>query len=245
MMGILDSSGMPSPLENVTTMAPDFGWMSGIDSYIGHFTVTSDEKGEVFKFDPLNKNIEKTSGIENLRQIDWHWFPFGTSRFWSGTCNIRFLAIKPPRVVGKLLIRYQPDITSLDRTKEDLKRRGVKIEWDLGLTNECVIEIPAVNPIKARPTWIPMVKVPYYAGTTSDLSHHYWRHWEMYLSTYSLGHVSVEVAQPIQPGSIFPDSVRILVFHNFVGSQFSVPGDCRSDNLHSFLVNADALTMIK
>lgn len=235
--GVLCDSGFPSDPDNITDLPPDFGWMTSVETLIKSFTVTSADTGLVSNIYPGCKfQDQPDASSKDPGSISWHWIPFSASRWWMGSVRLRFMAIKPPRIPGKLLIRYIPDVSDfIDKggfTKDNLKR-GIKYEWDLGLSSECSIDIPAYNYTSARPTWITR-----FVGNDVTNTKEYFkrfRNWLPHLSQISLGVVRVEIANPIVPGNIFPDSIRILVFHSFPGSSFHVATDPRCMKKHFFM----------
>lgn len=235
--GVLNSNGI-LPVDYFAKLGPDFGWMSSTELYLLHFRVSKDdvEGLKIIEFDPMKKDVE-TDG-NRLYQVlhqDWHMLPFSMSRYWSGSLRLRFLAIKPPRVTGKLLIRYNPDPMGL-RFDGDKLRRGVKAEWDLGLTNEFTLDIPAYNPIKVRPTWLPRISAG--ADMTGELNEVFrFCSWVPPIPTFHLGTVRVEVAQGLQPGNVFPDSIRVLVFHSFVDGEFYMQTDCKGWQAHCLVLS--------
>nr|WAL01496.1 structural protein [Electric ant polycipivirus 1] len=229
--GILSDSGFPSDPENITDFGPDFGWMTAVETFIDSFSITASDTKYVKTLYPACKFPSPTPTSGDLGMLSWHWLPFTMSKWWTGPVRLRFMAIKPPRVPGKLLIRYIPDV-SANNFGLDKLRRGIKVEWDLGLNSELVLDIPAYNFTAARPTWITR-----FVGadiSTTNAPYTRFRNWVPHLSQIGMGIVSVEIANPIVPGTIFPDSVRILVFHSFPGSQFHVSTDARSMKKHFF-----------
>ena len=167
----------------------------------------------------------------------WHLIPFTTSKWWSGTVKYRFMAIKPPRVTGKLLITYYPDgsaMTDKISLPMDLLRRSIKKEWDLGESSDCEFEINAFNVIEARPTWIPRSSCEdmAYLDLTTGNNVSKFCSWSIPIPAYNLGILQVEEAQALQPGSIFPDSIRILVFISFQNCKFWTQCDPRSTRSH-------------
>lgn len=237
--GVLHDSGSYTDSENITTLGPSFDWMSGMEIYLGSFTYGINDIGVL----PKAKNIqpmvkywwdEPIVHPHQLPNMDWHLIPFCASKFWQGTCTIRLLAIKPPRVTGKLIIRYSPDFSTAGSYPDTLMR-GIKMEWDLGLTNDFSFEIPAYSTLKVRPTWLPRYSENDNAIFTVNRPR--FIPWNFQLPAFHLGVFSVEAAQQLQPGSIFPDSIRILVFHSFKGSEFFMPTDMRGLSRHAMVIS--------
>lgn len=243
--GALESSGVPfSEVENITDIGPDFGWMSQVNVYQGSFTfkITDSAIGktsaQLYETDVLSKEV--TDGLQYMHDFvpSWHMPCFTLGRFWNGSVVYRFLAIKPPRVTGKLVIRYnftyvhnsstgQEDVLS-----KDTHQRGIVKEWDLGQSNTCEFEIAAVNPVLARPTWLPVQLVPF-KNTANDPVYYARQHPTRAQS--AMGGFRIQVAQRLQPGGIFPDSIRILVFRSFKNFSTYVPTDMRGSQAHCFL----------
>lgn len=236
--GILCDSGLPSDPENITDIAPDFGWMSAIEEWLTTFKISQDTTGQVVDIFPQKKFPDiPFPTIINLNHPTWHWLPFGCSKWWSGVCRLRFMAIKPPRVPCKLLIRYMPDVAAFSNDHgflEDTLRRGIKVEWDLAMNQECSIDIGGYNWTTLRPTWIPRFASSDARPTANDLNK--FKNWIPHLSQISLGVIRVEVANQMVPGNIFPDEIRILVFQSFPGAQFYSATDPRSMKYHFFFL---------
>lgn len=236
----LEHSGVPvGESELITDIPPDFNWMSQIQTYDFQFRYqnTDEPQKELANFEVHNM-ITRADGnpewLTTLGTCPWQAIPFLCSKWWNGTISYKFIAIKPPRVTGKLLIRYSFDPS--DTFENDTKRRSVAKEWDLGTTSECEFKITAVNTIRARPTWIPKVKTSTDPGVAVATATQY-----MPKQTWHMGRVSIEAAQRLQVGSIFPDSIRILVFRVFELENVYMPTDFRGNSSH-FLAQGTSLT---
>lgn len=236
--GVLSDTGEPSVIENITDLGPDFSWMSAVEEFVHDFTVKEADSALVDIFYPQKKVKTPIMPTLDDMTMSWHWIPFSASRWWNGPCRLRFMAIKPPRVPGKLLIRYNPDpsTTSEVAFESDSLRRGIKFEWDLGLSSECSIDIHGYNWTSLRPTWIPRVSASDTGPTVLDTAG--FKHIMPHLSQISLGRLRIEIANPIVPGNIFPDSIRILVFQSFPGAQFFDATDTRSIKYHFFMLGS-------
>lgn len=224
--GILSDFGVPSDNQNITDIPPDFSWMSALEIFKGSFRVGTDDilNKKIYQIYPGSK-VDPQDGsngplLEGI-QADWHFLPFLTSRWWNGIIKLRFIAIKPPRVTGKLLFKWFPAPAAPD---EDMLARSIKYEWDLGLSNEFSITISGYNIACLRPTWI-----PFKSGSWGDQSKNFgsFAGYTMPLSQSTYGRLDVSLANSIQPGSLFPDSIRILIFQSFPGATFHTSTDIR------------------
>lgn len=232
--GVLNEYGAFSDTINITDIGPDYSWMAAIEEYLTMFTIKAASKGEILNFYPQCK----FPGIVNptlvdLNQTTWHWIPFGASKWWSGCIRLRFMAIKPPRIPCKILIRYTPDPSDVNFNR-DMTRRGIKHEWDLALTQDCSIDIAGYNWTAARPTWIP--RVAGHDAEVADDDATNWKSWVPHLAQVSFGAVQLEIAHPMIPGNIFPDDIRILVFQSFPRAEFYSATDIRSMKYHFFML---------
>lgn len=232
--GILEHSGLPtSEEENVTDVPPHFEWMSEIQTFMFSFQFSKDnEIGTVIKtFSALAANVAKETRLQNMTPV-WQHIPMTVSKWYNCIPSFKFIAVKPPRVTGKLLIRYsfrspsQKDDVFSD-FKNDKLRRGVCKEWDLGQSSEFEFDVVALNPIQARPTWLPDRALHNQSGFAYSAS----QMLSNSISTY--GFLAIEVAQLLQPGGIFPDSIRIQVFRSLKEANFYVPTDPRSIMPHA------------
>jgi hypothetical protein len=233
-LGTVEHSGLSfsDPL-NVTDIPPDFGWMTQFQHYLGTFEYSSTT--------PLRKTVWKAAvmgdnELVKIRDVNHPWvhLPFTTSKWWNGIPSFKFIAIKPPRTTGKLLVRYhftQRSEVFQDDIPEnfpDTLRRGVSKEWDLGQSNIFEFDISNLNTVQAKMTWIPNT-APY--SVDADITP-YASQLPIY-TAYGMGMITVEPAQKYQPGGIFPDSVRIQVFRVFKNANFYIPTDPRSNQLHT------------
>lgn len=227
--GVLNENGMPTDDELITDIPPDFGWMSGMELYISGFEMKQDDNpGKCLTILSPMRHYGTQPRLYPTDNFGWRHIPFIYSKWWNGVPRIRLMAIKPAHVTGKILIYHAPDatkfgvagnpITTLPTTPSgrDHYLRGIKMEWDLGTSSEFVFDVPAFNVIPARPTWIPRI-----ASQARVVP------WSMPVSTYSFGVLFLQVSESLQPGNIYPDSIRILVFSSFPGSSFYTPTDGR------------------
>lgn len=227
--GILNDSGLPSVMKNISDLPPDFSWMAAIEEYVGNFPVKSLYIGPLASVYPYDKYQDHHDLFKERGPLSWHWIPFACSRWWTGKVRLRFMAIKAPRVPCKILFTYVPDI--INEEKEPA-RRLPKIEWDVGMHNNFVLDLLPPNITGPRPTWISWVKPRYikYDNTryfkTLNLAHH--------RSMICPGRLDIEVASASIPGNIFPDTFHVLIFQSFPDAQFYQRTDPRSSKDHIF-----------
>lgn len=230
--GVLEHTGLPySDPESIIDVPPDFSWMTELQAYMGMFTYVKDyaigTPLKTFSVNAPDLTLEKK--LYEMTPI-WQHIPMTCSKWFNCTFSFKFIAIKPPRVTGKLLIRYE-FLTPQSRLgrpifEKDTLKRGICKEWDLGQSNVFEFDITALCPIQARPTFIPERAFAAGASVSPYVAQ------SLHPSITSLGTVSVEVAQQLQPGSIFPDSIRILYFRVLKNANFYTPTDPRSAMPH-------------
>lgn len=232
--GLLEHTGMPiTPFENITTIPPDFSWMTSQFKVLTQATIdTTHTVGTVlYSANVLHPNAANLNFIDSP---NWERIPFASSIWWKGIVSFRFSIIKPPRVVGKLLIKYRqdnfmnlgPNSPGKDPNIKDDTYRSILKEWDLSATNHFEFDISASLPIRARPTKYPsMVTTPANEGPTA-----YAQVVPPWIN-YSMGAISLEVAEMIAPGGIFPDSYQIIVERSFKNADFMTPTDTKSTYL--------------
>lgn len=231
----MEHSGLPVSIpENVTDIPPDFSWMTEMQLFDHSFEykVTQNPQDELSSFNVHNWRHVESGNPEHLEFMPWTLLPFFGSRWWNGTVAFKLIAIKPPRVTGKILIRYSFD--PVEDFSKDSKRRMIAKEWDLGQSSECEFDITAVNTIRARPTWIPRVSTKFPAKGavfTSQLTP---------VQQWHMGSIRIEAAQRLQVGSIFPDQIRILVFRVYKNCNFYQPTDLRGNAPHFLAMGTDS-----
>lgn len=220
--GVLSDYGLPSDPFPIEDLPADFGWMSEIPIYYDSFEMKVGTLGRLRQlFLPGNPSY--------FDNVSWHRIPFSSSKWWNGIVRLHFMAIKPQQVTGKILFTYFPDISNdIDGTTPPIapNKISAKVEWDLGLTSEFALDVPGFNPTFARPTWLSRVATQ---SPPTDASVNYCTY---PLAQLSMGLVNVEAVQSLQPGSIYPDSIRIIVFQSFPGASFAVSTDPRSSLLN-------------
>lgn len=232
----LEHSGLPqSQLENITDIPPDLGWLSNIQLFKSSFKFSNADnpKDQIWStFVHTHKDGDNLAGTGNFSAYDsiyWNYLPFMGSRYWNGIVSYKFIAIKPPKATGKLLIRYSFDPTYL--WAEDTLRRSVAVEWDLGQSSEIILDFSGLNPLEARPTWLPIIDRETFEDKTII-----WRKQVPPIPVWNYGKIMIECAQRYNPGSLFPDSTRILAFIVYKNASFYMPTDFRSSWNNTLLV---------
>lgn len=241
--GTLEHTGLPiQRFELITDIPPDYSWMVSQWKYVDQFTISSTEA----KKSDIGDVVFQTLVIGNTGQYtdkyfsnNWLALPFRSSYWWNGILSYRFTAIKPPRVTGKLLVRFRqdafqklgtnidtkyPSSTPQDNVSDKLYRSILK-EWDLSQSSQFEFDITSSLPIRARPTRFASRYINTGAESWTETSQGFdpWTEVEM-------GRIVVEIAQHISPGGIFPDSYTILVEKSIKSPQFYSSNDLRSDN---------------
>lgn len=229
--GVLNEQGTPTENVMITDLNPSFDWMAAAELYVKSFTMDFDQApGTLLSNMCLTEHYGSNPRMLPTDNYGWHHIPFLYSKWWTGFPTIRLMAIKPSHVTGKILITHSPDDTKatdgtevIPPSKRDPSLRAIKMEWDLGTSSEIVFDVPGFNVIGARPTWIPRTAVvpADKEGTIKT------RAFALPVPSFSFGRLFFEVAEGLQPGNIYPSSIRILVFSSFRNSQFFVPTDAR------------------
>lgn len=236
-LGILADYGALSDREEISDIQPDFSWMASYEVFMASFRFAVKDSPETIlaSIYPIAKDVNHDNKHlpvpTHLLPTDWHFIPFFASRWWTGLVRLRFMAIKPRQVTGKLLLTWYPDVSEYDQegATNDKLRRKIKYEWDLGESNEYSMLISGYNITRLRQTWIPRISGDYENKFSSSVLPP--------LAQYTMGVVSVTVANQLQPGSLYPDSIRILIFHSFDNTTFHTSVDVRGDQTHIFGVN--------
>lgn len=233
-MGTLENSGIPiEPIWPITDIPPDFKWMTEQWKFHTTFTITNQQQpGKVIY---TTRVVQSESNIPRTL-AHWHDIPYSCSKWWNGKVSYRFTIIKPPRVVGKLLVRYRQDcFNSWKPTAppangwavNDTKMRTILKEWDLGQSSQFEFDITGSNPIRARPTHVFEDK-PQIDST--DLTLNDVAQFRTPWILFEMGRISIEVAQTISPGGIFPDTYQVIVEKSLKDCQFMTPTDPRTDH---------------
>lgn len=231
-MGTLEHTGLPlEPTWLITDIPPDFKWMTEQWKYFKTFTVNVNNRpGEQL----WTTKVVQSDDAVDMDLSQWYDLPFQTSRYWNGKISYRFTIIKPPRVPGKLLVRYRQDGFGRWNTGEvmpdviDKKLRGVVKEWDLAQSSQFEFDVVGSNPVRARMTHL------YKAiADNIDLPTDSFRAVSDYLvpiTIFEMGRIVVEVAQTISPGGIFPDTYTIIVEKSIKDAVFMTPTDPRTSH---------------
>lgn len=227
-LGVSEHSGLPfSTPENITDVPPDFGWMFALQQY--KYTFVMDEKdgpGKELASDQVNVYyglFDKKNGDYSFTSY-WTTLPLFGAKWWSGMVSYKFIAIKPPRVTGKLIINYS--FSAKETFSDNFKKMKIAKEWDLGQSNVCEFDVSALNQLRLRPTWLPenaktlLNQVSMFAPQSLP----------MY--SWNMGRINIEVANRLQPGNIFPGSIRILMFKSFKNAQCYAATDLRGRMPH-------------
>lgn len=235
-MGTLEHTGLPiEPIWQITDIPPDFKWMTEQWKFHTTFEVKDTQlPGDViYTTRVVQSDASKDS---NLTLAQWHDIPFACSKWWNGKISYRFTIVKPPRVVGKLLIRYRQDCfdkwNAVDAPSsgwdiKDSKMRSILKEWDLGQSSQFEFDITGSNPIRARPTHLYENK-PQIDGTSLSLNDV--AEFRTPYILFEMGRISIEVAQTISPGGIFPSNYIVIVEKCLKDSEFMTPTDPRTDH---------------
>lgn len=232
--GTLEHSGMTtSPIKDISNIPASIDWMPlvHVPEYTFVFS-SSDETGKSLGWWHIPGGTPKK--MHEYIPF-WAQIPMTGAKWWNGTMSYKLMAIKPPRVTGKLLVRYVFGVNEQNFV-DDKAVRGISKEWDLGQSNICEFDVNGINPVNARPTWLPFShvinpsdeevgkQIPYWTAASSVVE-----------AAYSPGTLLVQVASRLQPGGIFPDSIRIVVFRYYKNTTFYSPTDFRADLPHFLL----------
>lgn len=228
--GTLEHTGLPiEPLYNITDIPPDFSWMAPYWKYHTAFPVKiTDKVGD------LIYTTRVVMSDENIDTIlaQWHDIPFACAKWWNGKISYRFTIVKPPRVPGKLLLKFRQDAfnkrdagnTINNRfLPADTKYRSIVKEWDLAQSSQFEFDVTASVPIRARPTHLAN-KTPKVNISGDFAIADYLTPW----TTFEMGRITLEIAQTIMPGGIFPDTYTIVVEKALKDSVFYTPTDPRT-----------------
>lgn len=237
--GTLEHTGLPfQQVEMITDVPPDYNWMASQWKYIDQFTIKQSDKISSIVYQTLV--IGNTGNFsDKYFSNNWLKLPLQGSYWWTGAISYRFTAIKPPRVTGKLLVRFRqdafqelgtiiepeyPSSTSTDNIRDELYRSILK-EWDLSQSSQFEFDITSAIPIRARPSR--------FATRTTVTGPDPWQQnleafdpW----SEIEMGRIVVEIAQHVSPGGIFPDQYTILVEKSIKNPKFYSTTDFRSKN---------------
>lgn len=234
-LGTLEHTGVPiTDMENITDIIPDFSWMTSQYKFHTTFNIN---KNAVIGDLLYTTRVVSSDGVGPVVLGVNHWYdvPFASSMWWNGKVSYRFTIIKPPRVPGKLLIRFRQDAFNqrdsspkINNSKApvDTKFRSVVKEWDLAQSNQFEFDITASTPIRARPTHVFATHPQIKEGDETKMAI---ADYETPWTNYEMGRITVEVAQNIIPGSIFPDEFEVIVEKAFKDAVFYTPTDMRCE----------------
>lgn len=225
--GLLEHTGIPlEPFEPITDIPPSFSWMCEQWKYVGSFIIRlSDTIGSRPYDELVVSTLPYWSKHKDGSKPCWTKYPFSASTWWTGTMSYRFMLIKPPRVTGKLLVRYRQDAfgtTFSDAPSfsvNDKTYRSILKEWDLSQSSIFEFDIQGVLPIRARPTKLQIVSG---ADMTTQIATSV-TPW----CTFEMGRIQIEIAQVICPGGIFPDEFTCIVQKSIKNPKFFAPTDPR------------------
>lgn len=238
--GTLEHTGIPfEPIKMITDIPPDFGWMAQQYKYLTSFDISANDNIGKILFSQKVVMSNADWNITSRHVLQWYDVPFAASKWWNGKVAFRFTIVKPPRVPGKLLLKFRQDCMNdrgIDIPKQpppDTKMRSVIKEWDLAQSNQFEFDITASTPLEARPTHIPK-KTPEITDKPLAIAD-YVTPWY----TYEMGRIWIEVAQTVMPGGIFPDTYTIIVEKALKDATFYTPTDPRTNNFLALYQNDD------
>jgi len=240
-LGFLEHTGIPfEPIENITDVPPSYDWMATQWKYHDQFQVSAvGDKSAPGSILYQTKVIQNSRPNEGQQVPNWFNVPFGYSVWWTGAVSYRFTIVKPPRVTGKILVRFAQDAFGHDQNDpveiqkgidRDVLHRSILKEWDLSQSNQFEFDLTGSLPIRARPTKLPYLKAP--GGSEGDkpdkeVSYGNAPNYTPWIET-EMGRIVLTMAQYLVPGSIFPDTYTVLVEKSFKNIQFYTPTDASS-----------------
>nr|UMO75678.1 MAG: putative capsid protein 2 [Polycipiviridae sp.] len=229
-VGLLEHTAIPiDPMVPITDIPPDFDWMVRQWKLKKIARVSNQNTpGNVLAFMEvlaLAESDNADGGALYEKDPSWFKLPFSVSKWWKGTVSHRFTIIKPQRVTGKLLVRWRQDAFKTvhafaDGKVKDGTMRSILKEWDLSESNQFEFDITASLPIQARPT-------KFHLEHSKNSSNTFVTQIAPFINL-SMGSFTLEVAQAISPGNIFPDSFDIIIEKAIKDSQFMTPTDSKS-----------------
>lgn len=237
--GTLEHTGVPfQQIELITDIPPDYSWMASQWKYVDRFKISRTNKvgDQVFQTLVIGNTGQAN---DNYFRNNWLRLPFQASYWWTGAVSYRLTAIKPPRVTGKLLVRFRQDAfqkLGTDIYKEypaidpddnisDKLYRSILKEWDLSQSSQFEFDITSSIPVRARPSRF----ARRYTFTGPD-------RWQEAAEAFDpwaeieMGRIVIEIAQHISPGGIFPDDYTILIEKSIKNPKFYSTTDFRSIN---------------
>jgi len=185
-------------------------------------------------------NVNKTILTINPMQLNntdnnclpFYMLPFRTSRFWNGTIHLKLWAVIPERYGGKFQIIYLPNTFKGDTVTTDELQRYILKEWDLTATDTCEFSISGFNTLLQRPTYYNELP-PAHTDDPSGLFTISFPTITTQKRTYDFGTILVKVIQELQPGSIYPETIDLVVYKSYPDSTFQTITDFRNFTSHA------------
>lgn len=151
------------------------------------------------------------------------------SMFTYITCDVvlTFRLIKPNAVSGRALFQYATNVNATF----DTKLRSFKVEWDMSKTQ--ILRIPVTNQqlckmrICTGSHGYASDKLP--SGDIAALGY------APFDELYKFGTYKLTMITPFQPGSIYPDTYRLLTFLSLKNAVVSVPRQYLSADVDSLI----------
>lgn len=208
--GTLIQHGIDTPVTDFTAPGerPSFEGFCSRDIYYSsfEFKVTSTptdilweqpvlQWSDISEYEPAGTQSGQFLGAMNPLYI-----PLCLSRYWNCSVKFTFWALKAPMATGRLRIALKPYLR--DRTFNMTLQREICEEWDLSESNIFSFRVDGYLMREWRDTRRGQI-------VKTDLSNK--QGWTPALD-YRFGHLSVNVANIYQPGSIYPDVCPIKVF---------------------------------
>lgn len=242
--GSLDQVGLIGPLSPLPGLKTDLSWLFMRPRYVGRYTINkSNTAGSTIA---VIRPFSLRQNVESIAVAHWHELLLSLGRYWNGAIVWRFYMVKPERVVGRLLVEYRPEAFLAAATwgtnvGESQQRHIVK-EWDLSKSDFIDLRFNGYNPIEMRPTKVArMIQTGTAATRNQRLAH------RLPISQHFAGSMRLSVAQPIQPGSIFPDQYDIIAEIFLQDVTVAERSDCRyattpNTSLMTFALTDDSMT---
>lgn len=240
--GTLDQIGSINSLTPLPGNKVDLEWMFNRPRYIGKYTVAKSNAADSTV--AVIRPFSLRDNISSITSQHWHEMLLSMARFWNGCIVWRFYMVKPLRVVGRLIVEYRPDAylttTTWSNCGESQQRHIVK-EWDLSKSDFVDLCFTGYNSAEWRPTKVPFMRK---TGTNRTLR----LASRLPLDQYFAGTFRLSVAQPIQPGSVFPDSYDIIAEVFLKDVQIAERSDCKytttpSVSVMTFALSNEAITL--
>lgn len=228
--GVLEQNNNPlTEIKPMPGIPPSFESYTNRWEYVDQFPVSvGSVDTDIHRFAPMSVN--NTDG--NI--LPFYMLPFRTSRFWNGSVDIKLWAIIPERYGGKFQIIYLPNhlIDAQIPMNLDKQQRYILKEWDLSASDTCEFTVSGFNTILQRPTYYNDLPPAY----TDDPSNVYTLSYPAIRTqrrTYHFGTIIIRVIQELQPGSIYPDTIDIVMYKSYPQATFQTITDFRNVTYHS------------